>query len=71
MIDDEFLKLLHHVLLEVMSQVSSGIEISVSSAFAYKIHVEEGAMVCQGCGHVYLVKNGIPNMVCEDYCCFI
>ena len=20
-------------------------------------------MVCKGCGHVYLIKNGIPNMV--------
>ena len=42
-------------------------DISTSlSDFTYaieKIHVEEGAMVCQGCEHVYLIKNGIPNMV--------
>ncbi|THG97904.1 hypothetical protein EW145_g7518 [Phellinidium pouzarii] len=42
MLDEDFLKALHHVLLE--------------------IHVEEGAMVCQNCEHVYPIKNGIPNM---------
>ena len=26
-------------------------------------HVEEGAMVCRGCGHVYQISAGIPNMV--------
>ncbi|KAK4687394.1 multifunctional methyltransferase subunit TRM112, partial [Tremellales sp. Uapishka_1] len=28
-----------------------------------EIHVEEGAMNCRGCGHVYPISNGIPNMV--------
>jgi multifunctional methyltransferase subunit TRM112 len=26
-------------------------------------HVEEGKMVCRGCGHVYQISSGIPNMV--------
>lgn len=26
-------------------------------------HVEEGSMVCRGCGHVYQISSGIPNMV--------
>ncbi|EJC98181.1 Trm112p-domain-containing protein [Fomitiporia mediterranea MF3/22] len=46
MLDDEFLKALHHVLLE--------------------IHVEEGAMVCRNCGHVYKIMNGIPNMLLSE-----
>jgi len=47
MIDDEFLKNLHHVLLE--------------------IHVEEGAMVCPNCHHVYPISNGIPNMLLAEH----
>ncbi|WFD32130.1 hypothetical protein MSPP1_003174 [Malassezia sp. CBS 17886] len=40
---EEFLRALHHTLLEV--------------------HVADGEMVCQNCGHVYRIRNGIPNMV--------
>ncbi|KAH8105361.1 trm112 [Cristinia sonorae] len=47
MVDDEFLKNLHHALLEV--------------------HVEEGAMVCPNCNHVYPVSNGIPNMLLAEH----
>ncbi|KAH8107325.1 Trm112p-domain-containing protein [Phellopilus nigrolimitatus] len=47
MVDDELLKALHHVLLE--------------------IHVEEGAMTCQNCGHVYPIKSGIPNMLLAEH----
>ncbi|ORX33620.1 hypothetical protein BD324DRAFT_638926, partial [Kockovaella imperatae] len=43
MLSEEFLKALHHVLMEM--------------------HVEEGKMICQGCGHIYPIANGIPNMV--------
>jgi uncharacterized protein YbaR (Trm112 family) len=28
-----------------------------------EIHVVEGAMTCPNCGHVYQIRNGIPNMV--------
>jgi hypothetical protein len=28
-----------------------------------QMHVEEGNMTCRGCGHVYKIANGIPNMV--------
>lgn len=28
--------------------------------------VMEGAMTCRGCGHVYLIKNGIPNMLLSE-----
>jgi len=47
MVDDEFLKKLHHVLLE--------------------IHVEDGAMVCPNCEHVYPIANGIPNMLLAEH----
>ncbi|KAI0259576.1 Trm112p-domain-containing protein [Gloeopeniophorella convolvens] len=47
MLDDEFLKALHHVLLE--------------------IHVEEGAMTCPNCKHVYPISNGIPNMLLAEH----
>ncbi|TFK51244.1 Trm112p-domain-containing protein [Heliocybe sulcata] len=47
MLDDDFLKTLHHVLLE--------------------IHVEEGAMVCPNCKHVYPISNGIPNMLLAEH----
>jgi len=47
MVDDEFLKNLHHVLLEM--------------------HVEEGAMTCPNCSHVYAISNGIPNMLLAEH----
>ncbi|KAJ3490090.1 hypothetical protein NLI96_g1656 [Meripilus lineatus] len=47
MLDDDFLKSLHHVLLE--------------------IHVEEGAMICPNCQHVYAISNGIPNMLLAEH----
>ncbi|KAG8753018.1 hypothetical protein FRC14_006516 [Serendipita sp. 396] len=46
-VNEEFLKTLHHVLLE--------------------IHVEEGAMACPNCGHVYPISNGIPNMLLQEH----
>ncbi|TFY59204.1 hypothetical protein EVJ58_g5924 [Rhodofomes roseus] len=27
-----------------------------------EVHVEEGAMICPNCNHVYPISNGIPNM---------
>ncbi|GHJ90348.1 hypothetical protein NliqN6_6750 [Naganishia liquefaciens] len=30
-------------------------------------HVEEGAMVCRGCGHVYQISAGIPNMLLAEH----
>jgi len=47
MVDEEFLRRLHHVLLE--------------------IHIEEGAMVCPNCGHVYPIASGIPNMLLAEH----
>ncbi|KAI0034822.1 hypothetical protein K488DRAFT_77031 [Vararia minispora EC-137] len=47
MIDDDFLRGLHHVLLE--------------------IHIDEGAMVCPNCGHVYPISSGIPNMLLAEH----
>ncbi|KAF8233756.1 Trm112p-domain-containing protein [Tricholoma matsutake] len=47
MLDDEFLKSLHHVLFE--------------------IHVEEGAMLCSNCKHIYPISNGIPNMLLAEH----
>ncbi|CCM00303.1 uncharacterized protein FIBRA_02333 [Fibroporia radiculosa] len=32
-----------------------------------EIHVEEGAMVCPNCGHVYPISNGIPNMLLAEH----
>ncbi|TFK96509.1 hypothetical protein BDV98DRAFT_555237 [Pterulicium gracile] len=46
MFDDDFLRKLHHVLLEVS--------------------VEEGAMVCPNCSHIYPISNGIPNMLLAE-----
>ncbi|TRM58078.1 hypothetical protein BD626DRAFT_189128 [Schizophyllum amplum] len=31
-----------------------------------EIHVEEGAMTCQNCGHKYPISNGIPNMLLAE-----
>jgi multifunctional methyltransferase subunit TRM112 len=59
MLDDEFLQKLHHVLLEVCIALLS---IKTYSSQC-QIHVEEGAMVCQNCEHVYAISSGIPNMV--------
>ncbi|KAI8818973.1 uncharacterized protein EV422DRAFT_536130 [Fimicolochytrium jonesii] len=29
--------------------------------------VKEAEMVCNGCGHVYPIKDGIPNMLLQDH----
>jgi len=55
---DEQLKALHHVLMEVRLSTHSR-----SSKLTSQMHVEEGNMTCRGCGHVYKIANGIPNMV--------
>lgn len=64
MLDDELLKNLHHVLLEVRTCL---LHISDSSddrvTRPYQIHVEEGIMICPNCKHNYPISNGIPNMV--------
>ncbi|KAJ3311648.1 hypothetical protein HDV04_003912 [Boothiomyces sp. JEL0838] len=31
-----------------------------------KTKIKEGEMVCRGCGHVYPIKDGIPNMLLND-----
>jgi multifunctional methyltransferase subunit TRM112 len=28
--------------------------------------VEQGEMLCEGCGHVYLIKDAIPNMLLSE-----
>ena len=60
MYDDEFLKNLHHILLEVVLLVVLNYFFLLISL---KIHVEEGSMTCPNCLHVYPISNGIPNMV--------
>jgi len=32
-----------------------------------EIHVEEGAMVCPNCAHVYRISSGIPNMLLAEH----
>ncbi|PCH34624.1 Trm112p-domain-containing protein [Wolfiporia cocos MD-104 SS10] len=32
-----------------------------------EIHVEEGAMICPNCHHVYPISNGIPNMLLAEH----
>lgn len=43
---DEFLRRVHHILLETK--------------------VQQGRMVCKGCGHVFPIKDGIPNMLLNE-----
>lgn len=68
MVDDETIQKLHHVLLEVRFS-RRHIYLIHSHPFCLRdlpllqMHVEEGAMVCQSCKHVYPISNGIPNMV--------
>ena len=59
MIDDDLLKALHHVLLEVSFPLFP----SLLSPRRPQIHIEEGQMTCPNCNHVYPISNGIPNMV--------
>ncbi|KAJ3348655.1 hypothetical protein HDU83_001125 [Entophlyctis luteolus] len=46
MIDEDFLKRIHRVVLETQ--------------------VTAGKMVCRGCGHVYPISDGIPNMLLQE-----
>lgn len=32
-----------------------------------EIQVQDGAMVCPSCGHVYPIKDGIPNMLLAEH----
>ncbi|EIW68863.1 hypothetical protein TREMEDRAFT_31192 [Tremella mesenterica DSM 1558] len=32
-----------------------------------ELHVEQGNMTCKGCGHVYPISNGIPNMLLAEH----
>ena len=62
MVDDDLLKALHHVLLEVRKSCPPGI-LPLVVHCAHKIHIDEGQMTCPNCNHVYPISNGIPNMV--------
>jgi len=31
-----------------------------------EIHVQDGTMVCPSCGHVFTIKDGIPNMLLHE-----
>ncbi|WVQ74533.1 hypothetical protein IAR50_004134 [Cryptococcus sp. DSM 104548] len=33
----------------------------------FELNVEEGNMTCRGCGHVYPISNGIPNMLLAEH----
>lgn len=77
---EEFLQKLHHVLMEVSECRTGHTNLlqpcNTSSAplttylFNQKIHVEEGQMKCRGCGHIYPISTGIPNMVSPNDACF-
>jgi len=32
-----------------------------------EIHVQEGNMVCPSCGHIFVIKDGIPNMLLAEH----
>ena len=65
MLDDEFLKSLHHVLFEVcLFFFCLFFGLGVDHFPFRKIHVEEGKMICPNCKHEYPIMSGIPNMVC-------
>lgn len=32
-----------------------------------EIHVQEGNMVCPSCGHIFAIKDGIPNMLLAEH----
>ncbi|KAJ3155946.1 hypothetical protein HDU89_005509 [Geranomyces variabilis] len=34
---------------------------------ALQTRVKEAEMVCSGCGHVYAIKDGVPNMLLQDH----
>jgi len=32
----------------------------------FEQYLKNGKMTCQGCGHIYAVKDGIPNMLLAE-----
>jgi multifunctional methyltransferase subunit TRM112 len=32
----------------------------------FETYVKDGLMTCQGCGHVYAIRDGIPNMLLAE-----
>lgn len=32
----------------------------------FETAVKNGRMTCQGCGHIYLINDGIPNMLLSE-----
>lgn len=70
MLDQELLKKVHHVLLEVSlgwawrEQATWADDLTLGTTFE-QMHIVEGQMLCPNCSHVFQIRNGIPNMVSE------
>ncbi|KAJ1921770.1 hypothetical protein H4219_000503 [Mycoemilia scoparia] len=32
-----------------------------------EVHIKEGKMTCNGCNHVYPIKDGVPNMLLAEH----
>lgn len=35
-------------------------------AILFETYIKNGLMTCEGCGHVYQIKDGIPNMLLAE-----
>lgn len=58
------------MVISIVTTLQHG-ELTICDFFRHqKIHVEEGQMKCRGCGHIYPISTGIPNMVSSNDACF-
>lgn len=62
MMDEDVLKKLHHVLLEVSFHRNLRSK-CLMNLYLLKMHIIEGQLVCPNCSHIFPIRNGIPNMV--------
>ncbi|KAJ3387245.1 hypothetical protein HDU84_000967 [Entophlyctis sp. JEL0112] len=65
MIDEDFLKRIHRVVLEVTLHFQF-VFIPIMPIPRTQTQVTAGKMVCRGCGHVYPISDGIPNMLLQE-----
>jgi len=64
--DEEFLKNVHHVLLDVCFKYHVVCSFHPNNIIYFdrdQIHIKEGEMICPHCNRSYPISQGIPNMV--------
>ncbi|KAJ9069242.1 hypothetical protein DSO57_1020565 [Entomophthora muscae] len=47
--------------------IGNDVLIKLLHSFLLETHVKSGSMFCNGCGHIYPIKDGIANMLLAEH----